>query len=154
MHSISKWCIPSHKPKYVFSWKYFQVLFTLLILIAVLLICQEKTKNDGAIWRNMLFMDLVWDSFPFYLRTVQSQTGTKVTRVGSATHTKSDWSEFIFRPVPCECMKRNVWRGIMNSIYQSQFILVSCNHPLSHLFDLSASNVLISIMNVHVTYTM
>ena len=56
-------------------------------------------------------MDPVWDSFPVYMRTVQSQTGTKVTHVGSATNTKSDWSEFIFRPVPCECMKRNVWRA-------------------------------------------
>ena len=48
----------------------------------------------------------VWYSIPFYMRTVQSQTGTKVTRVGSATDTKSGRSEFIFRPVPCKRMKK------------------------------------------------
>ena len=57
----------------------------------------------------MLFMDPVWDSFPFYMRTVQSRTVTKITRVGSATDTKSDRSEFVFRPVPCKRMKRNVY---------------------------------------------
>ena len=33
-----------------------------------------------------------------------------VTSVGSPTETKSDWSEFIFKPVPCitKRMKRNV----------------------------------------------
>ena len=31
---------------------------------------------------------------------------------GLATATKSDRSEFIFRPVPCKRMKRNVWRPI------------------------------------------
>ena len=60
----------------------------------------------------MLFMDPVWDSFPFYMRTVQSRTITKITRVGSATDTRSDRSEFVFRPVPCKRMKRNVWRAI------------------------------------------
>ena len=60
----------------------------------------------------MLFMDPVWDSFPFYMRTVQSRTVTKITRVGSATDTRSDRSEFVFRPVPCKRMKRNVWRAI------------------------------------------
>ena len=54
----------------------------------------------------------VWDSFPFYMRTVQSQTGTKIPRVGSATDTTSDRSEFVFRPVPCKRMKRNGWREI------------------------------------------
>ena len=47
-----------------------------------------------------------------YMRTVRSQTGTKVTRVGSATEMKSDRSEFIFRPIQCKHMKRNVWRPI------------------------------------------
>ena len=45
-------------------------------------------------------------------RTVQSQTGTKVTRVRSATDTKSGLSKFTFRPVPCKRVKRNVWRPI------------------------------------------
>ena len=95
---------------YIFNWSYFQVLFT--VIHSSVLILLRKSKYDGAIRRNMLFMDPVWDSFPFFMRTVQSPTGTKITRVGSATDTKSDWSEFIFRPVPCECMKRNVWRAI------------------------------------------
>ena len=47
-----------------------------------------------------------------YMRTARSQTGTKVTRVGSATEMKSDRSEFIFRPIQCKHMKRNVWRPI------------------------------------------
>ena len=50
--------------------------------------------------------------FPFYVRTVQSQIRTKVTHVGLATNMKSEWSEFIFRPVPCKHMERNVWRPI------------------------------------------
>ena len=49
---------------------------------------------------------------PFFMSTVGSQSGTKVTRPGSATETISDRSEFIFRPIPCECMKRNAWRPI------------------------------------------
>ena len=90
--------------------KLVQVLST--VIHSSVLILLRKSKNDGAIRRNMLFMDRVWDSFPFYMRTVQSQTGTKVTRVGSATDTQSGRSEFIFRPVPCKRMKRNVWRPI------------------------------------------
>ena len=50
--------------------------------------------------------------FPFYMRTVQPQIGTKITRVGSATDTKSDRSKFILRLVPCKRIKRNVWRLI------------------------------------------
>ena len=60
----------------------------------------------------MLFMDPVRDSFPFYMRTVPSLTGAKIPRVLSATDTKSDRSEFVFRPVQCKRMKRNVWRAI------------------------------------------
>ena len=82
------------------------------LFIAVFLFLIRKSKNDRAIMRNMLFMDPVWDLFPFYMRTLQSQTGTKVTRVGSATDTKSGRCEMIFRPVPCKLMKRNVWRSI------------------------------------------
>ena len=71
------------------------------VIHSSVLILLRKSKNDGAIRRNMLFMD-----------PVQSQTGTKVTRVGSATDMQSGRSEFIFRPVPCKRMKRNVWRPI------------------------------------------
>ena len=54
------------------------------------------------------------DLFPFlfYMRTVQSQTGTKVTRVGSVTEMKLDRSEFILRLTLCKRMKKNVWRAI------------------------------------------
>ena len=111
--SQNKWCNPSHKPKHIFNWSYFQVLFT--VIHRSVLILQWKSKTHGAIQRNMLFMDPVWDSFPFCMRrprTVQSQTGTKITRVRSATDTNSDRSEFVFRPVPSKRMKRNVWRAI------------------------------------------
>ena len=54
-----------------------EVLFTAVIHSSVLILLR-KSKNDGAIRRNMLFMDPVWVSFPFYMRTVQSQTGKKV----------------------------------------------------------------------------
>ena len=79
--------------------------------------CSYFAKKKKQKWwshtkKHAIYMDPVWDSFPFYLRTVQSQTGTKITRVGSATDTKSDRSEFVFRPVPCKHMKRNVWRAI------------------------------------------
>ena len=50
--------------------------------------------------------------FLFYMRTVLSDTGTKVTHVRSATERKSDRSEFIFRLVLCKRMKRNVLRPI------------------------------------------
>ena len=103
MHNISKSC-----RAYIFNWSYFQVFFTVIHRdVAILL---RKSKNDGAIRRNMLFM--VRDSFPFYMGSVQSRTGTEVTGFGSATETKSDRSEFIFRPVPCKRMKRNVQRSI------------------------------------------
>ena len=106
----------------------------LKLFIAVFLFLIRKSKNDRAIRRNMPFMDPVWDLFPFYMRTVQSQTGTKVTRVGSATDTKSGWSEFIFRPVPCKRMKRNVWRPIWThtglSSSRSHVITPSLTHEM------------------------
>ena len=99
-----------HLSKHIFNWSYFQVLFTVIHSSVPILL--RKSKNNVAIPRNMLLMDPVWNSSPFYIRTIQSQTGTKVTRVGAATERKSDRSEFIFRPVPCKPMKRNVWRSI------------------------------------------
>ena len=77
----------------------------------------------------MLFMNPVWDSFPFYMRTVQSRTVTKITRVGSATDTESDRSEFVFRPVPCKRMKRNVYMESDTKSYLSEFVPVSCIYP-------------------------
>ena len=108
--------------------KLVQVLST--VIHSSVLILLRKSKNDGAIRRNMLFMDLVKDSFPFYMRTVQSQTGTKVTRVGSATDTQSGRSEFIFRPVPCKRIKKCMETDT-NSYHE--FVQVSCNYPLSPL---------------------
>jgi len=46
------------------------------------------------------------------MRTVRTHTGTKLTRLGPATETKSDRSEFISRPVSCKCKQRNLWRPI------------------------------------------
>ena len=85
----------------------------------------------GCPW-NMLFMDPVWNSFPFCMRTVQSQTGTKVTHGGSATGTKSSRSEFIFRQVPCKRMKRNVSMDIDTNSYRSELVPVRCYNPLTH----------------------
>ena len=61
-----------------------------MLLVAVLLLLLRKSKNGGAIRKNMLFMDPVYDLFFVHMRTVRSQTVTKVTRVGSATEMKSD----------------------------------------------------------------
>ena len=47
-----------------------------------------------------------------YMRTVRTQTGTKLTRLGRWTETKSDRSEFVSRPVSCKRKQRNVWRPI------------------------------------------
>ena len=47
-----------------------------------------------------------------YITTLPTQTGTRISRLGPATETKSDRSEFIVRPVSCKCIKRNVWRAI------------------------------------------
>ena len=65
------------------------------------------------------------------MRTVQSRTVTKITRVGSATDTRSDRSEFVFRPVPCKRMKRNVYMGSDTNSYRSEFVPVPCNYPLT-----------------------
>ena len=103
MHSISKWCNPSHKPKHIFSWSYFQVLFT--VIYSSVLIFLKKSKNDGAIRRNMLFMDAVRDSFPFYKRTVQSRTGTKITL-------QTALSSFLGRSHVNAWKEMYIWRAI------------------------------------------
>ena len=73
-----------------------------MLLMAVFIFLLRKSKNGIAIRRNMLFMDPVCDSFfVLLMRTVRSQTGTKVTRVGLATKMKSDQSEFTFRSMKC-----------------------------------------------------
>ena len=76
----------------------------LQLFIAAFLFCWEKAKmmepyeETCYLWPGLRFAS-------FYMRTVQSRTCTKVTRVGSATDTKPGRSEFIFRPVTCKCMK-------------------------------------------------
>ena len=103
---------------------------SLQLFIAVFLLCKKKQKWWSHTKKlNMLFMDPVWDSFPFYMRTVQSRTVTKITRVGSATDTRSDRSEFVFRPVPCKRMKRNVYMESDTNSYRSEFVPVSCIYP-------------------------
>ena len=99
-----------NRSKHIFNWSYFQVLFT--VIYSSILILLKKKQKWWSHSKKHAIMDLVWDSFPFYMRTVQSQTGTKITLVGSATDTKSDCSEFVFRPVPCKRMTRTVWRAI------------------------------------------
>ena len=47
-----------------------------------------------------------------YMRPVRTQTGTRISRLGPATNTKSNRSEFIVRPVSCKCIKKNVWQLI------------------------------------------
>ena len=46
------------------------------------------------------------------VRTVRTQTGTRISLLGPATETMSDRSEFIVRPVSCKRIKRIVWRLI------------------------------------------
>ena len=48
----------------------------------------------------------------FYMRTVRTQMGTRISGLGPATKTKSDRSKFIVRPVSCKRIKRNLWRSI------------------------------------------
>ena len=66
-----------------------------------------------------------------YMRTVRTQTGTRISHLGPASETKSDRSEFIVRPVSCERLKRNVRRSIRThaglSSSRSQ-----CKYPLAH----------------------
>ena len=64
---------------------------------------------------GLKFLDPVWDllSLTWERRTVGTQpTGTRISRRGPATETKSDRSEFIVRPVSCKRIKRNVWSSI------------------------------------------
>ena len=56
-----------------------------------------------------------------YMRTVQTQTGTRISSLGPATETKSDQSEPIVRPVPCKRTKKNVWRSIRTRAGLSSF---------------------------------
>ena len=86
---------------------------------------------------------------PFYMRTVQSQTGTKITHVGSATDTKSDRSEFIFRPVPCKRMKRNVWRAIRTHTGLSP----SRSHAITSLLSYRSETVPFSCKNESQTWS-
>ena len=66
------------------------------------------------------------------MRKVQSRTGAKITRVGSATDGKSDRSLSSLLGQS----HVNVWPGCMESdtnSYRSEFVLVSCNSPFIFL---------------------
>ena len=68
-------------------------------LVAVFLFLLRKSKNGGAIRRNMLFKDPVWDSlFVLYEN-------------GTVSGIKSDRSEFIFRSV-------NTWKEMYGDRYE------------------------------------
>ena len=41
-----------------------------------------------------------------YMKPVQTQTGTRISYLGPATKLRSDWSEFIFRPVSWKPIKK------------------------------------------------
>ena len=64
-----------------------------------------------------------------YMRTVGTQTGTRISGLGPATETKSDRSEFIVRSVSCKRVKRNVWSSIRTHAGVSS-VPVSCNYPI------------------------
>ena len=84
-----------------------------MLLVAVPIFAKKKQKWWSHTKEYAIYGPGLRFGFCFTcMRTVRSQTGTKVTCVGSTTEMKSDWSEFIFRPVPCKRMKRNVWRPI------------------------------------------
>ena len=74
MHSISKSCTSlTLTDRSIYSIE--ATSKSCLQLFIAVSYFSKKSKNDGAI-----FMDPVRDSFPFYKRTVQSRTGTKITR--------------------------------------------------------------------------
>ena len=76
--------------------------------------CSYFAKKKQKWWSYMkkhAIMDPVWDPFPFYMRTVQSQTGKKVTCVRLVTNMQSDRSEFIFSPV-------NAWKEMYGDRYE------------------------------------
>ena len=95
--------------KHIFNWSYFQVLFT--VIYSSVLILLKKSKTDGAIRRNMLFMDPVWDSFPFYIRTVQSRTCAKIT-VADPTRSQTALSSFLGRSHANAWKEMCIWRAI------------------------------------------
>ena len=81
MHSISYWCNP------LINRSIYSIEATskscLQLFIAVFLFCAEKAKMIGPYQEKLLFMDPVRDLFPFYMRTVQPQTGAKVRPVSN-----------------------------------------------------------------------
>ena len=58
---------------------------------------------------GLQFLGAVRDLLSFYMRMAQTQTGMRISRLGPATKTKSDRSEFIVRPVSCKRIKRIAW---------------------------------------------
>ena len=49
--------------------------------------------------------------------------------LGPYENNSSDRSEFVFRPVPCKRMKRNVYMESDTNSYRSEFVPVSCIYP-------------------------
>ena len=71
------------------------------------------------------------------MRRVRTQTGRRISRLGPATETKSDRSEFIVRPVSYKLIKRNVWRSIRTHASLSS----SRSHVNTPLVELFVNNV-------------
>ena len=91
---------------------------------SVPIFAQKKQKWWSQTKKHATYGPALRFVFLFYIRTVQFQTHTKVTRIGSATEMKLDRSEFIFRPVPC---KRMPWKKCMETdinSYRSEFVPV------------------------------
>ena len=121
LHSISKWCNPSHLSKH---WSYFQGLFTDVIGNSVPIFAKKKQKWWSQTKKHATYGPGLRFVFLFYIRTVRFQTRTKVTRVGSAIEMKSDRSEFIFRPVPCKRMPEKKCMETDINSYRSEFVSV------------------------------
>ena len=116
---------PSHQTKHIFNWSYFQVLFTVIYSSVLILLKKAKMSEPYEetcyLWtRSGIRFRFTWERYSL---------GPKITRVESATDTKSDRSEFVFRPVPCKRIKRNVYMESDTNSYQSKFFPVSCIYP-------------------------
>ena len=66
-----------------------------------------------------------------YITTVGSQTGARIPRLGLATETKSDRSEFIVRPLSCKTEQKKECMEVDTNSCRSEFVPVSREHPLT-----------------------
>ena len=100
----------------------------LQLFIAVFLFCWKKKAKMMEPYEETCYL---WtrSGIRFRFTWERYSLGPKITRVESATDTKSDCSEFVFRPVPCKRIKRNVYMESDTNSHQSKFVPVSCIYP-------------------------